>query len=422
MKKRIVSVFLTLTTSLLMFAGCGQKTEQENAVEVGTETGEVQQEIPGGTVSLRVWGAEEDAELLNTIIDGFKQEYAGQAEFEITIEPMSETECKDYFLKDLPNAPDVLTFVDDQLSAFVAAGALSPVDNPDEVKAVSNAGAVEASTINEVLYAYPLTADNGYFMYYNKAYFTEEDVKTLDAMLEVAAANGKKVTIDYSSGWYLYTFFGNTGLEVGLNPDGVTNYCTWNDTTGAIKGIDVANAMITIATHPGFEAMYNSDFVSAVQEGRVIAGVSGVWDAKALEEAWGADLAATKLPTYTVAGQQIQLASFSGYKMVGANAYSDNSYWALRLAEYIANEDNQTLRFEMRGQGPANTNAANSPAIQESPAIQAVLEQSEFASLQRIGGRYWDPVSQFGNSMASGNSEELQSQLDKMVDNITALN
>lgn len=335
---------------------------------------------------------------------------------------MSETECKDYFLKDLPNAPDVLTFVDDQLSAFVAAGALIPVDSPDEVKAVTNEGAIEAATINETLYAYPLTADNGYFMYYNKAYFTEEDVKTLDAMLEVAAANGKKVTIDYSSGWYLYTFFGNTGLEVGLNPDGVTNYCTWNDTTGAIKGIDVANAMITIATHPGFEAMYNSDFVSAVQEGRVIAGVSGVWDAKALEEAWGADLAATKLPTYTVAGQQIQLASFSGYKMVGANAYSDNSYWALRLAEYIANEDNQTLRFEMRGQGPANTNAANSPAIQESPAIQAVLEQSEFASLQRIGGRYWDPVSQFGNSMASGNSEELQSQLDKMVDNITALN
>ena len=84
-----------------------------------------------------------------------------------------------------------------------------------------------------------MTADNGYFMYYNKDYFTEEDVKSLDKMLSVAQAAGKKVAMEFNSGWYLYTFFGNTGLEFGINDDGVTNYCNWNATDGAIKGVDV---------------------------------------------------------------------------------------------------------------------------------------------------------------------------------------
>ena len=41
------------------------------------------------------------------------------------------------------------------------------------------------------LHAYPMTASNGYFLYYNKEYFTEEDVKSFDRMLEIAEKNEK---------------------------------------------------------------------------------------------------------------------------------------------------------------------------------------------------------------------------------------
>ena len=58
-------------------------------------------------------------------------------------------------------------------------------------------------------------------------------------------------------------------------------------------------------------------FLEGVQDGSVIAGVSGVWNAVAMEEAWGADYGASKLPTYTCAERQIQMASFSGYKLIG---------------------------------------------------------------------------------------------------------
>ena len=99
---------------------------------------------------------------------------------------------------------------------------------PEEIRQSCLDQTVEAASVGSTLYAYPLTADNGYFLYYNKAYLKEQDIKTLDRILEVAETEGKLFAMDWSSAWYLYSFFGNTGMEVGLNQDGITNHCTWN--------------------------------------------------------------------------------------------------------------------------------------------------------------------------------------------------
>ena len=273
-----------------------------------------------------------------------------------------------------------------------------------------------------VLYAYPLTADNGYFLYYNKAYFSDEDIQSLERMLELAAQSGRLVAMDWSSAWYVYAFFGNTGLTVGLNPDGLTNYCTWNSTDGDIRGVDVAESMLAIAASPGFANMTDQEFLAGVQNGSVIAGVSGVWNAVAVQDVWGEDTGAAKLPSYTCAGRQVQMASFSGCKLIGVNAYSKHPEWAARLAEWITSEENQRLRFEQRGQGPANIDAANSPQVQSSPAIAALLAQSEFSQLQRVGGKFWDPVSEFALNMAAGNPSgaSLQAQLDRLAEGVAA--
>ena len=116
------------------------------------------------------------------------------------------------------------------------------------------------------------------------------------------------------------------------------------------------------------------------------------------------------------------MASFSGCKLIGVNAYSKHPEWAARLAEWITSEENQRLRFEQRGQGPANINAANSPQVQSSPAIAALLAQSEFSQLQRVGGKFWDPVSEFALNMAAGNPSgaSLQTQLDRLAEGVAA--
>ena len=84
--------------------------------------------------------------------------------------------------------------------------------------------------------------------------------------------------------WYLYTFFGNTGLEFGINDDGVTNYCNWNATDGAIKGVDVAQAILNITTNPAFISQPDGDFITGVQNGTLGAGISGVWNAVSVRE------------------------------------------------------------------------------------------------------------------------------------------
>lgn len=355
------------------------------------------------------------------MVEDFKKEYAGQAELDITVEYVGESQCKDKLLEDIEGGADVFTFADDQLRVLVAAGALAEVEDAEGIRERNIEGASEAASVNGKLYAWPMTADNGYFLYYNKAYFSEEDVKSLDAILQRAQEAGKLVTMEWTSGWYLYSFFGCTDMELGMNEDGVSNYCNWNAVDTAIKGTDVAQAMLDISSSPAFWNTPDGEFVKGVENGSVIAGVSGVWNANAVEAAWGNNYGAVRLPTYTCAGKQVQMASFAGYKMLGVNAYSENREWAGRLAEWITNESNQTLRFVERGQGPSNVKAADSPEVADSPAIQAILMQSEFASLQYIGGNYWEPVQIFGQTMADGNpqGENLQELLDTMVEGIT---
>lgn len=410
--KRKFYLFFSIILLAVLIQGCQKKppvkTEKEKTVKAGT-------------VNLAIWCAAEDEELISQIIDGFKAEYSSQ-DFNITYKPQSESSCTDALMADLENGADVFIFADDQLKTLVAAGALEPVENEEPVRKANLPESVLAASVNDTLYALPLTADNGYFLYYNKKYFPEKSIKSLDRMLDIAAQHGKKFSMEWSSGWYVYSFFGNTGLTVGLNDDGITNYCTWNSKKGKIKGIDVARSMARIAKHPGFTSTDDAGFLKGVKDNTIIAGVNGIWNAVALEKAWGKNFGAAKLPLYTCAGKQVQMASFSGYKLAGVNAYSGEKEWAAKLAGWIANEENQKLRFIMRGQGPSNINAAASKEVKSSPAITALLGQSEFSCLQRIGGNFWKPVAAFTEDILSNSQTDksLQEKLDKMAEGIIA--
>ena len=405
-------LFFPIILLAFIIQGCQKKTPVVTEKEKPVKT---------GTINLVIWCAAEDEELVSQITSSFKKEYSSQ-DFNITYKPQSESNCTDALMADLENGADVFIFADDQLNTLVAAGALEPVENAEHARKANLPESVLAASVNDTLYALPLTADNGYFLYYNKKYFTEKNIKSLDSILDIAAQHGKKFSMEWSSGWYVYSFFGNTGLTVGLNDDGITNYCTWNSKKGKIKGTDVAKAMLKISRHPGFISTDDAGFLKGVKNNKIIAGVNGIWNSVALEKAWGKNFGAARLPLYTCAGQQVQMASFSGYKLVGVNAYSEEKEWAAKLAEWISNEENQKLRFIMRGQGPSNINAAASEEVQSSPAIAALLEQSGFSCLQRIGGNFWKPVTAFTEDMLSGSQpgENLQEKLDKMAEGITA--
>ncbi len=378
------------------------------------------------TIALRVWvGDNQDLPWIEGVIANFKAANPDK-NYDITVSIQTEGDCSKAVLNDVTAAADVFTFADDQFNSLYNAGALMEVvENTDEIIAANGgaeAGSVVAATGTDgKLYAYPATADNGYFMFYNKAYFTEEDVQTLDGMMAKAAEAGKYVGFPMSNAWYLYSFFKGAGLDMQLMDD-VTNTCNWNATDTAITGVQVVEALLAITSNPGFREADSDPFVAGVKDGSIIAGVSGTWNATVAEEAWGENYAAAKLPTYTVNGEQVQMASFAGFKLVGVNPYSENVYEAMMFAQYMTNEESQISRFELRGQGPSNINAAASDKVQAAPAIAALAAQSAYSTVQRVGGKYWDPAAALGKILVNGNPDniDLQTLLDNAVAGITA--
>lgn len=429
--KKLLAMILTLTMVFAM-AGCGNKetsapadsgAKDSSAAEDGASAEDPVANLikaTEGTVKLTVWASEEDQEFTQGLIDSFKALYP-DVTFDITLGAKSEADAKDDVLADVEAAPDVYAFADDQILELVNGGALQEVANTYtyDVKNENLAGSVEAATIDGKLYAYPMTADNGYFMYYDKSVLSESDVESLDAMTATADKAGKKVAMIVSDAWYNYSFFKGAGYDVTLNEDGVTNNCTWN----AEGATDVAQAIIDLGKNKGFESVKeDADIVTGIKDGKFAAAVSGVWNSDAIKEAWGDNMAACKLPTFTCGGKQVQMSSFSGYKMIGVNPHSQFVGWSMILAEYLTNKENQIKRFNVRGLGPANEEASQSADVQASPAIAALAAQAEFASPQRVGGNYWDPANTLGLTLITGNPDgtDLQKLLDNAVEGITA--
>ena len=228
-------------------------------------------------VTLTMWGAEEDQDLLREISDKFIEKYGNYGgKITINLGTQSESTAKDTVLTDPTAAADVYAFADDQLNELVKAGALQEVQlNADDVKSRNTPASVDAATVDGKIYAYPLTADNGYFMFYDKSFFTEDDVKSLDTMMEKAADAGKKVSMDVANGWYLYSFYAGAGLNLSLADDGVNTVCNWNEAPGA----DVTQAVIDICKNPGFIALKDEEFTGKLKDGTLVAGVNGTWRA-----------------------------------------------------------------------------------------------------------------------------------------------
>lgn len=365
-----------------------------------------------GPVSLKVWGPQEDQELLKGLIEDFKATQK-DIEWDITLGVVSEADARDLVTQDLDTAGDVFAFPSDQLLDLVNQGALYEITrNKDAIVKQNVAGSVDAASVGKSLYAYPMTADNGYFMYYDASVFTEDDVKSLDKMLEVANSKNKKVFMDVSNGWYIASFFLGAGGTLDL-VDGVQVTDFNNE-----KGVAVGEAIRKFTANSAF--MTGDDTVLTAEFGKSIAaGVSGTWNAAVIEAALGENYAATKLPEFTVDGKAVQMASFGGYKMLGVKSSTKFPVQAMDLAEFLTNETSQVKRFEVRGAGPSNIKAGESEIVLANKALAALAEQALYAKSEKnVTGSYWSPAEAFGTEMENKNTADMKSLLDKMVEQI----
>lgn len=241
------------------------------------------------------------------------------------------------------------------------------------------------------MYAYPLTSDNGYFLYYDKSVVT--DPTDLQKILDDCQAAGKSFYFEVNSGWYQTAFFFGAGCQLTFDTDNDGNLVKMNSTYASENGVKALKAMIAMANHPAF--MNGSSFSTATNPGAI---VDGTWDSTAAKEAFGDNYAAAKLP----AVDGWQLGGFGGFKMLGVKPQEDEAKLGAcdALAAYLSSEEVQLARYNAVGWGPSNLNAQKSDAVQADVALSALAEQLAYTIPQgQYPGDYWSLATGLGDDI-----------------------
>lgn len=402
-KKGFLAVSLSAVSALAL-AGCGMDGGEE--------------------IKLTVWVSEADQALAKEIAGDF-QKANPDKKYRFVFDVQGDNEMATRVLNDVESAADVFSFPNDQLTQLVNGDALTKMGGEylQKIKAQNTAESVSAATVvrgeSEEVYALPYT-DNTFFLYYDKSVLTEEDVRSIDGIL-AKCVGGKKLAFLVADGWYNTAFYFGKGLgyEVSYDNDlGETSItCNFNNAVGE----QVTESLWNLVKDDRVKAdADDSKIVAGITDGSIVAAFSGVWNRNAIEKALGENFAAAKLPTYTFAGgEQVQLVSFAGYKLMGVNNYSKNKADALAFADYYTNAQSQIRRFESRSYLPTNVDARADERVQADVVAKAIASQLQFTKTQKnVPSTLWDPLKGLGNAMLTGlqsGNFDVKSQLDACV-------
>ena len=428
MKKiRILSLVVALLMLVTVFAACN-KENNDNNVQPGEKK----------KVTLTVWGSQEDQEMLKEMCAAFAAANPDK-EYKFLFGVQGEGDAADKVLNDVTSGPDVFSFASDQINKLIAGGALARVGGDFEtfVKKNNSATSVDAATVNvngeDQLFAYPMTEDNTLFLYYDKSVISADNVKTLGDLLDAAQAAGRKVHFKLNDdGWYLSSFFfayPELKYDVTYNENMTETGVSLNYNNA--QGLAVMKALVQYVNHPALVIQTDDSKLIAGftpdAEGNVeaAAGVSGTWNAQSIQGLLGENMGVAKLPTVEIGGEERQLTTYMGCKLIGVNGYSQNKGEAHKLAQWLTNEQNQMKRFQTRGFGPSNKVVAASTEVQNNPVIAAVMEQAKYSRAQKsVPGNYWTPMGALitpfierkeAGTLLAYTDEELQELLDALV-------
>ena len=352
---------------------------------------------------VKVWVAEATVDFTKAQVEAFKAAHPEYAKMTVTVQPVGEGDAASNMLTDVEAGADLYVFAQDQLARLVAAGALEVVsdENAKVVTEQNDAGSVSAVKLGETMYAYPMTSDNGYFLYYDKSVVT--DPTNMEAILADCEKAGKNVYFEINSGWYQTAFFFGAGctLTYGTNDEGaiISMDCDY----ASENGLKALKSMIKLAQSPIH--VNGSSASNATNLGAI---VDGTWDAVAVQGILGENYAAVKLPTI----DGYQLGGFGGFKMLGVKPQTDDAKLAAcdALALFLSSGEVQTARFEAVGWGPSNLVAQQSEAVKADIALSALAAQLANTMPQgQYPGEYWTLATALGDDI-------LADKLDNMTD------
>ena len=378
----------------------------------------------GGTFDITVWVPELAVDLTKQQIADFNSSNEYGITFNATVEPVSEAVAANNMITDVEAGGDIFFFAQDQFARLVQAGALNKLgaEAAATVTAANDPGVVKAATSGTELFAYPLTSDNGYFMYYDKSVIPEEDVDSLEKLIADCEAAGKYFAFEVNtSAWYIASWFFATGCVSEWITDEDGKFISIKDTFDSPEGLIAVKGMKKLVSSP---MHLSSGSASEFSSGAAIV-VSGIWDYETAKGILGDNLGATDLPSFEVDGKEYHLGSFNGCKLLGVKPQADAAKGAALhlLAQYLTGEKAQMERFDALSWGPSNLADQQSEAVQANPGLAALLAQAPYSVPQgNIEGSWWDIAKVIGDDVKDATDEAgLQAALDNYSAKIDAV-
>ena len=202
--KKIIALLLAMVMAFGLVACGGSTTEETKAA--AAETTAAATEAAPEAITLKVWSPSEDQADENSFLQTACAKFAeAHPEWNITwtFEVCAEGDAGTMVTKDPAAAADVYAFANDQLGTLIQANAIAKLggDALAQVQADNSETMVKSVTSGDGVYGVPFTG-NTWFMYYDASFYTEEDIKSLDAMM----AKGT-VAFPVTNTWYLPAFY-----------------------------------------------------------------------------------------------------------------------------------------------------------------------------------------------------------------------
>lgn len=394
--KKMLSILLASAMALSAVGGlaaCGGEKEDPN--------------------TLTVWAPDNAVETYKALAAEFTSTYEDgkYKDYKIQFVSKGEGEVKDALVTNPSKGADVFFFEAGQIRDMIAQNLLQPLTGD-----YASYGATVASRdiesysdaikSNNAYYGFPTTTDNGWFMWYDSEFFTEDDITSLDTIVEKSKQNNRQIAFPYNDGWYISSFFFSTGCTMDYVGDEYKADIA--GANGEIAGKALVkyfgkdnnvmdNGKICIFA-PTTDTL-NTAAANGIKNKTVSCGFIGTWVSKDMP----ANAKAAPCPSFTVDGKYYHMRSFSGGKYCGVNPRRNNKAVAVALADFFTGQKGQEARYDNTGVAPSNKVVAESEKVKKDAVLTALIEQNKDAYAQLAQPQtMWDTMKSFGNNLAAG--------------------
>lgn len=324
---------------------------------------------------------------IQTMEDAFRKEHPEVSFINTPIKqfdrPYQPATNKDKYPK---VSADVLLFKSNTMHYLIKAGILGKLskDSEKQIEKQNPTPLLNSLLKGNSHYGIPYTSDT-WFMYYDKSKLSENDVKSLNTMLQK-----QKVALNLR---------GND-LFAGFYIDSCINFGAYSPKTDSIDSVNfnencypITKYLTKLVNEPNFINAAGDTGIESLRNGSAAAYFSGIWEANDVKKILGKNFAAAPFPKVRMdlgydpeeydptANLEYQMKQVAGSQAIGYNAKSKHRDLAEKFAAFLGSTKSQKKAYELQKVVPSDKTLKS--FVANDPAASAQMQSVEKTSVNQ---------------------------------------